>query len=191
MLASISPFGERARNNRWLVTVAMFAAACAAGGAALGALAGVLGSWTVGPPMGGSYRWVVAGACLAAAAADAAGWVLPPHRQVDESWLTSYRRWVYACGFGLQLGSGVMTVITTSAVPLVFLLSFLGADPVLGAALGAVFGLARAAPLAGLAGAATPGSLRRRHRRLAGAAPGARWATVGVLVASAAVAAWP
>ena len=186
MLASISPFGERARNNRWWVTLALFGAACTLGGAALGGLVGGAGALLVGHPSGGAIRWVALVACLAAAGADTAGWVLPPHRQVDEGWLTAYRRWVYASGFGLQLGAGLMTVITTAAVPLVFLLALLSGRVTDGLLIGATFGMARAAPVAGLARTHTPAALRRRHQRLTGAAPVARWATVGVLVLAAA-----
>lgn len=186
MLASISPFGERARNNRWWATLSLFIASCAAGGAVLGGLAGGAGALMIGPPDGGAIRWVAVSACLAAAAADTAGWVLPPHRQVDERWLTAYRRWVYACGFGVQLGAGLMTVITTAAVPLVFLLALLTGEVKAGLLIGAVFGVARAAPVAGLARTYTPAALRRRHQRLSGAAPLARWATVGALVLAAA-----
>jgi hypothetical protein len=186
MLASISPLGERARNNRWWVTLILFASACAGGGAALGGLAGGLGSLTIGHRSGGAVRGVAILGCLVAAAMDTAGWVLPPHRQVDEGWLTAYRRWVYASGFGVQLGAGVMTVITTAAVPLMFLLAFLSGEVMDGLLLGAAFGVARAAPVAGLAQTRTPAALRRRHQRLAGAAPVARWATVGALVLAAA-----
>ena len=46
-----------------------------------------------------------------------AGRRLPgPRRQVDERWLHRYRGWVYGAGFGVQLGLGVATVVTTSAV---------------------------------------------------------------------------
>jgi hypothetical protein len=186
MLASISPFGERARHNRWWITVTWLAAAATLGGAVLAGLVAMAGQLVIGRPARHSYWWLAALACLAAALVDAVGWVLPPHRQVDEGWLTAYRRWVYACGFGLQLGAGVMTVITSAAVPLLFFLAFLGADPVLGAFTGAAFGLARSLPVAGLAGIDTPIALRRRHQRLASAAPVARWAAVGALVLAAA-----
>ena len=186
MLASISPFGERARHNRWWVTVVGLAAASAAGGALVSSLAASAGLIVLGRHGARSYWWLAALACLSAAAVDAAGWVLPPHRQVDEGWLTSYRRWVYALGFGFQLGAGVLTVITTAAVPLVLLLAFLGGDPALGAVIGAAFGLARTTPVAALAGVHTPSALRRRHQGLAGAAPVARWATVGLLLLAAA-----
>lgn len=186
MLASISPFGERARHNRWWVTLTWFAAAAALGGAALDGLVAAAGHLLVGQHTRQSYWWPAALACVAAALVDAAGWVLPPHRQVDEGWLTAYRRWVYASGFGFQLGTGVMTVITSAAVPLLLVLAFLGGSPLLGVVAGAAFGLARAVPVAGLAGVDTPAALRRRHQRLAGVAPAARWATVGALVLAAA-----
>ena len=65
-------------------------------------------------------------------------------RQVNEDWLTRYRGWVYGVSFGFQLGLGVVTIVTTSAVYLTFAAAFLTGSPVGGAWIGAAFGLARA-----------------------------------------------
>jgi len=65
------------------------------------------------------------------------GW--PVHRQVDDGWLPRYRGWVYGAGFGLQLGLGVVTIVTTAAVPAVWLLALLTASPSHGAAVGLAF----------------------------------------------------
>ena len=37
-------------------------------------------------------------------------------RQVNEEWLNRYRGWVYGLGFGAQVGTGVLTIVTISAV---------------------------------------------------------------------------
>jgi len=44
MLASIHPLGERARHNRWIVTVTAYVVASTLGGATLGAAAGSAGA---------------------------------------------------------------------------------------------------------------------------------------------------
>src|SRR5205085_11088620 len=44
--------------------------------------------------------------------------IAPPFflRQVNEDWLGRYRSWLYASGFGWQVGAGVTTYIMTAAV---------------------------------------------------------------------------
>ncbi len=64
-------------------------------------------------------------------------------RQVDDRWLNRYRGWVYGVGFGFQLGLGVVTVVTTSAVYLAFAAAMLSGSPAAGAMIGAVFGAVR------------------------------------------------
>ena len=54
-------------------------------------------------------------------------------RQVDNRWLNRYRGWVYGVGFGFQLGLGVVTVVTTSAVYLAFAAAMLSGSPAAGA----------------------------------------------------------
>src|SRR4051794_16357363 len=103
MLTSISPLGERARGNRWSVTVAAYLLGSLLGGAALGALLGAVGELLLGP-----LPLIAAGVCVAAAAADLAGLLPRGSRQVDETWLNRYRGWVYGFGFGAQLGVGVV-----------------------------------------------------------------------------------
>jgi hypothetical protein len=166
MLASIHPLGERARGNRWGLTVASYLAGSLSGGAALGALVGSAGLRA--PAV------MIAGLCIAAAAVDASGRRLPGfRRQVDENWLPRYRGWVYGMGFGFQLGLGLVTIVTTAAVYLTFALALLSGSAAAGALIGAAFGVARALPLLALARVDRPARLRRAH---AGLAAGARWA---------------
>src|SRR5690242_16277728 len=104
MLASISPFGERARGNRWGRTVAWYFAGSVAGGTLLGAVCGALGELLRGiatPPPGVRAGLVVAAAGVALAMElRVLGARLPTNRrQVDEGWLVKYRPWVYAGGF--------------------------------------------------------------------------------------------
>src|SRR5438067_6665350 len=175
MLASIHPLGERVRHNRWSVTVTAYLLGSAAGGAAVGAVAGGIGrAMRVGSLM---PRWsaavVLAGAFVVELASR--GRQLPgPRRQVNEDWLNRYRGWVYGAGFGFQLGAGVTTIITTAGVYAFVALAFLAASPSAGAVIGLTFGIVRALPVLALARARQPGDLHRVHRRLSRLAAPAR-----------------
>lgn len=151
MLTSITPLGERGRRSRWSVTVTAFLVGSAVGGALLGGAAGALGGALGLRSVSASARLLMlVGASLLGAAIDLAlgGSRLPgASRQVNEDWLGSYRGWVYGVGFGLQLGLGVVTVVSASAVYLAFLGAALTASPPAGALIGAGFGVMRAAPL--------------------------------------------
>ena len=180
MLASIHPLGERARRNRWSLTVSAYLAGSAAGGLAAGAAAAAAG-WALRAGLGVPSFGLTA-ALAGAAAAGAAAWdlgvrrSLPPRRQVNEDWLGRYRGWVYGAGFGFQLGAGLTTIVTTATVPLTFVLSLLGGlagVPWLGPAAGLVFGSTRAAPALLLRGVRDPVALRRFHERMQSVRP--RW----------------
>jgi sulfite exporter TauE/SafE len=108
---------------------------------------------------------------------------------VDERWLTTYRRWVYAGGWGLQLGAGVVTVMPAAAVWLVFALALLSGSATAGAILGATFGLTRGLTLLAPVGVVTPERLRRFHAAMAARSRTAHRLAVSAdgLVAAAAV----
>ena len=171
MLASIHPLGERARGQRYGLTAFSYVAASAVGGAAMGATLGLLGSaiFAVATPSDSAI-----GAILVIAAA--AGLLLESrrprsrlpswHRQVNEDWLTTYHGWVYGAGFGFQLGLGFVTIITSAAVYLTFLLALLTGSMLGGLAVGAMFGLSRAAVALSVARVVQPAHLRAAHRRL-------------------------
>ena len=92
----------------------------------------------------------------------------PWHRQVNEDWLAQYRGWVYGFGFGLQLGLGVVTIVTTAAVYLAWVGALTAADPMIGALVGASFGLARAVPMVANASLTTPAAVAERVLTLDG-----------------------
>jgi len=167
MLASITPLGERGRRSRWWVTVTAHALGGAAGGALAGAVLGAIGS----PLPDGRFPLVVAVALAAAGAlvdSGAGGVRLPTvHRQVDEGWLDRYRGWVYGLGFGFQLGLGVTTVVTTSAVYLMWVLALLAGSWAGGLLVGLVFGVTRGLAPLSTAGLRAPEQLWQRHRRIA------------------------
>jgi hypothetical protein len=144
MLASITPLGERSRNQRWGVTVFAHAVGGLLGGAAVGALLATVG---LALSLSDTWRLLVFAVLLATgAAADLrVGGLRPPthRRQVDELWLHRYRGWVYGAGFGLQLGAGFLTIVSSAVVYAMFAGALLSRSPVLGAVVGATFGLAR------------------------------------------------
>ncbi|HEX3005236.1 MAG TPA: hypothetical protein VHO27_13570 [Angustibacter sp.] len=151
MLSSISPLGERARRARWGLTVSAYVAGSLVGGLTVGVASALLGallpaSWRASSPAAA----VVVAVVLVGLVLDvrARGGALPSwRRQVDEAWLARYRGWVYGLGFGLQLGAGVLTIVTSSTVYAVLALAAWSGTPAVGAALGATFGLARALPV--------------------------------------------
>jgi hypothetical protein len=166
MLASITPLGERGRGRRWGPTVVAYVAGSALGGAGVGAAAGLFGSIALAN-VGWSARAGLVAATLAVGLLLEVAGVLPgPRRQVDESWLDTYRGWVYGAGYGVQIGAGVTTVVVTSTVYVVIAASFASASLGAGAAIGAVAGILRGATLLAGSGVDTPGALVRLHTRV-------------------------
>jgi len=193
MLSTITPLGEQARGNRYATSVAWFVTGAVVGGATLGLLVVPLaaGVGALGPSA--EVRLGVA-AVLAAVtlASDLAlgGFRLPAHtRQVNETWLDQFRSWVYAGGFGWQIGVGLATYVTTSAVYLMIALAALTASPWAALAVVTGFGLVRG--LAILLGVrlTTPERMMALHRRLEQALPAAQRAIVATQAAVLAVAA--
>lgn len=153
MLGSITPLGERSRGANWVVTVVFYVLGSAIGGAALGAVLGSLGR----PAVSGATEVSTTAPLVLLGAFATAGVLFDTHafglslptirRQVRQSWLTTYRGWVYGFGFGVQLGLGVVTVVTSSAIYSAFFAAFLSGSAILGAAIGLIFGLLRAATI--------------------------------------------
>jgi len=166
MLGSITPLGERSRGRRWGITVTAFAVAATGAGAVAGALLGAAGGLA---GISAAIRMVLLGAAVAVAVAVdlAPGLRVPgPRRQVNEAWLHRYRGWVYGAGFGVQLGLGVTTIVSTAAVYATGAAAFLAGSAAAGALVGAAFGLARAATLLAAGGVDEPGALATLDRRL-------------------------
>ena len=170
MISAINPFSERARGNRYWLTAAWFVSGSVAGGAALGSI-GAVGAMLLSPlALSLPLSAAVAAVCsLATVASDtsAFGFGLPLHpRQVNERWLGRYRRWVYAAGFGAQIGVGLATYIMTAAVYLVPILGALSGSWQFAISCGIAFGLVRGLAVLISGRAHTPEALRRLHRRL-------------------------
>ncbi|MDX6217636.1 MAG: hypothetical protein QOG99_3220 [Frankiales bacterium] len=165
MLSAINPLSEQSRGHRYGLTCTWFVAGSVLGGVAMGALGAVLS------PLASLVPAAAVG-CVAALVTLASdlrlgGFSLPTHpRQVDETWFGAFRRWVYAAGFGAQIGIGFATYIMTAATYLVVVLAALTGSAVAALAVGAVFGLLRGLAVLLSAAAQTPADLRRLHRRL-------------------------
>ena len=166
MVSAINPMSERSRGNRYWLTTLWFIAGAVLGGAVLGlgsALLALLLSPLPGRPA------LAAAACLVALAADlrVAGFQLPLHpRQVNELWLMRYRRWLYAAGFGAQIGAGFATYIMTAATYLVVALAGLTGSPGLAVQAGLLFGLVRGLAVLLSSRCRTAAALHRLHARL-------------------------
>ncbi|MTD17391.1 hypothetical protein GIS00_26010 [Nakamurella sp. YIM 132087] len=185
MLTSITPFGERSRGHRYPLTAAWFVAGALLGGAVLGAVCAG-GAFLIGllPPGSGAglimVAAVVAVVCLVSDLR-IGGLRLPVHpRQVDETWLRRYRRWVYAAGFGVQIGSGFATYIMTGAVYLTAVTAVLSGSPVAALLLGLLFGLVRGVAVLLGALATSPDRLRRLLSRIERLSPVSVAVAVGV-----------
>lgn len=170
MISTITPLSERARGHRFVVTAGWFVAGSVLGGATLGLVAAggaLVVRWA---DVGTSVRaaLVVTGALVTMASdLHIGGRSLPNHpRQVDETWLGKYRPWVYAGGYGVQIGVGVATYVMTAGVYLLVVVGMLSADPRFALSLGAVFGLMRGLLIFTAARAVTQDRLRRLHRNV-------------------------
>lgn len=184
MLSSLTPFGERARGHRYPVTAAWFVAGATLGGATLGAVAALA---AIACSAAGVAHHPLLAALIAAsiallgAAIDAGvfGEVLPLiRRQVDDRWLSRYRVWVYAGGFGWQIGSGITTYVMTSAV-----FVFVGLAAASGHAVAAMcaatgFGTARGTAVLLTSRASDPHALRALHQKLDRAGEAVRWIAI-------------
>lgn len=173
MLSSLTPMGERARGQRWAVTVVSFTVGSLAGGALVGLVLGTVGLLVPLTPV--AALAVLAVGALAAVVADLAGTTPPSlRRQVDRTWMTSFRGWVYGVGYGLQLGTGVLTYVSSWATWLMVVAMLLAPDLRLAVALGLLHGLVRGLSVWSTAGLRDPSALRAHHQRLHRAYPRVR-----------------
>ena len=193
MLSSITPLAERSRGHRFGVTATWFVLGATLGGATLGLLAAGLAAVAHATGLGAATASAAAAvAALVCALSDLRpfGLHLPFHgRQVNEVWLGRYRPWVYAGGFGWQIGTGLATYILTAATYLLIVLATLTANPATAFVLCVVFGLVRGLAVLLAAGITTPERLHAFHRRFDAVGPVVRAAVIGVQFAVAALAA--
>ena len=195
MLSTITPLAERGRGHRWWASATWYLAGNVAGGATLGAVLALLaaGVHALAPGATATTTTVViaAGLTLLAAAAEAGVVALPiHHRQVNERWLDAYRPWVYATGFGWQIGTGVATYIKTSAVYVLIALAALSGNPLVALGVGVLFGLVRGVAVYASRGVTSASALASFHRRFMELDRPARAAVVVVELAAAAGLSW-
>jgi hypothetical protein len=186
MLSTITPLAVRARGHRYRWSAGWFILGATAGGAALGLLLGCL-SWLGGRvdlPL--TARLVTAAAvavlCVAADARLGGLRLAERPRQVDASWVGTFRPWVYAGGYGLQLGTAVSTYVMSNATYVVLICSVVLLSPLSAFVVGATFGLCRGLTILVGAGIRSPKDLSRVHAALDRlAAPSLALAVVGQL----------
>ena len=176
MLGSISPVGEASRKQRWWLTATAYTLGSLLGGAATGALLGALG-WLVLSlvPADPAVRLVILAAVAVFGAAVDAGVVrlgLPSwRRQVDETWLTTYRGWVYGVGFGAQLGAAVATIIPAAVTYTMLSACLLSGSVPGGLLIGVAFGIVRSVPVLLTVRLRTPAQLYAATQRATAAEP--------------------
>lgn len=192
MLSAMTPLAERGRGHRFGATTAWFVAGCLAGGATLGvglaAAAALIGWASLSLTASAAVLAVVALVC-AASDARLGGFHLPTHyRQVDDAWFQSYRRWVYASGFGWQLGVGLVTFIVTSAVYLMIIAAAFTGDAFAAFTIGVLFGAVRALAFIPARSLTTIDAVGVLHRRLEDWAGTSRALTIAAQCAIAVVA---
>lgn len=151
MLSSISPLGERSRGTSFARTSVAYVIGSVLSAVLVGGALGALGS-LVPDEVRGSRPVLVALAVLLLVGLvldlRSGGHGVPSwRRQVDREWIGRYRDWVTGLGFGLQLGLGFVTIITSTTTYAVFAMELLTGRWWAGALVGVVFGLVRALPL--------------------------------------------
>lgn len=194
MLSSIHPLGERARHNRWGLTVGSFTVAATLTGAAVGGALGWVGSLVLGAVDSLLLLLGTAVVALVAAGLDFARVRPPgPERQVNETWIGHYRGWVYGGAFGAELGTGIVTFVVTWGVFATYASELFSASPWRGAVVGAVFGIGRSLALLLAGRIDRPSRLADFHRRMADLglpvrrAAAAAFAMVGIVGAAGAL----
>ena len=194
MISALNPLTERARGHRFAGTAVWFVLGALVGGSVLGAV-GAVGAAVVGrlPLSPAAVAGLAAAGVLIALAADSPSirWHLPLiQRQVDERWIDSYRRWIYAAGFGAQIGCGLATYVMTAAVFLIPVLGALTGSPTTAILAGLLFGAVRGLAILVGGRAVDPLRLRRLHRGLAQLEPWSRRLMVAVQVTAAVLLSW-
>jgi len=194
MVSALNPMAERGRGNRYWLTAGWYLLGAVAGGALLGAGCAALATGVSAFAPGLTGRALLAtAAALVCWLSDGpvSGWRLPTHpRQVNERWIGRYRRWIYAGGFGVQIGTGFATYVMSAAVYLTVALAALTGDARLAFAAGIVFGTVRGLGVLCGRSVRTPERLRAVLGRIDARGELSLSACVGTEVAVAALAAW-
>ena len=158
MLSSIHPFGERARQQRYTLTVAAYVLGTVAGGLVLGGALAIVAIPIPSTPISSMLAVVV---LLGYAIWDLTGRRVPSlERQVDETWLSRYRGWVYGVGYGFQLGIGFATFVKSALTYGFALAAVLSGSPSVALGSGFLFGLTRGLSILSTSKISSPTELR-------------------------------
>ena len=148
MLSTITPIVQRGRNHRYYSTATWFVLGAVLGGATLGLGTALLALGAGALDLSATEALGLSAVLAAVSIASdlkLGGFRLPSHtRQVNEAWLDQFRSWVYGSGFGWQIGVGLATYVTTSAVYLMIAMAALTGSPVVAFAVATGFGLVAA-----------------------------------------------
>lgn len=150
MVGTIVPVVYREKPMRhWLAAVSLYVIGGVLGGTGLGAMLGFLGDQVLGTsraygpllPLG-----VIGAIASLYALHELRLWHLPypqNQKQVPSGWRYQFHPYWVALAYGIGLGTGVITYITTASVYVVLFGAFLSGDPLIGAGLLGGFGLTR------------------------------------------------
>jgi hypothetical protein len=81
-------------------------------------------------------------------------------RQVDETWLSRYRGWIYGAGYGFQLGIGFATFVKSALTYGFALAAVLSGSPSVALSSGLLFGLTRGLSILSTSKISSPTELR-------------------------------
>ncbi|MDQ4095522.1 MAG: hypothetical protein M3174_04855 [Actinomycetota bacterium] len=146
MVETITPVVHGGRRSRYLLSLALHALGATLAAALVGLLAGAFGG-VLGAPWG-DVGWIAVGAlALLYALREALGLPIPVpdrHEQVPLWWRSFYSPPVTAVLYGFGLGIGYLTYLSFGTYFVVTIAAFVSGNPLIGMALCAPFGLARA-----------------------------------------------
>ena len=158
MLSSIHPFGERARQQNYSLTVMAYMLGTVAGGLVLGGALAIIAIPIPSTPITSMLALFV---LLGYAIWDLTGRRVPSlERQVDETWLSRYRGWVYGVGYGFQLGIGFATFVKSALTYGFALAAVLSGSPSVALGSGLLFGLTRGLSILSTSKISSPTELR-------------------------------
>jgi len=194
MLSQLTPLAEAGRGQRSARTAGWFVAGATIGGLTLGGIMALSAALVGAAGVATSAAVVITAlGALSAAAIDGRMFGFGPPwlcRQVNEAWLSQFRPWVYAGGFGWQIGTGVTTYVMTAAVPLLIAIGALSGSPGAALALGTGFGVLRGCAVLLGRSIRTPEALYAAHRRFDAWTVPVRDAVIVVELVVAVAAAW-
>ena len=194
MVETITPVVHGGRRGRWAMTAALHVIGAGLSAAALGGFLGAAGL-LLGAPWGQAGMVAIGAIAALYAGRELFGLPIPvPDRrgQVPEWWRSSLPPGPASFLYGTVLGMGFLTHLRHGTLVAVGAMALVFADPVVGAAVVAPFGLVRGLSVVGAAASAAPDRGTRVIARLEsiGASAFPRTANGAVLVALTA-ATWP